>query len=220
MKTRLSAKYFRTAAAILFLAAGICQAAQAEDTIYDVINREDTKAFSDMVMLGYDIDEQDIDGYTPLMIAAAAGTTCFVGYLIDYGAIGDIRYYQGVTAMHRAALGGYTDVFSALSDAGGNVNLPDLDGMTPLMIAAKNGHRFTVELLVRRGADVNFRNVKGETALDIANKYRYKEIARFLQNEGGRSKSPDSGKEASDGGNQGLGLDIDDWNDTEFDWGL
>ena len=72
MKTRLSAKYFRTAAAILFLAAGFCQAAQAEDTIYDVINREDTKAFSDMVMLGYDIDEQDIDGYTPLMIAAAA----------------------------------------------------------------------------------------------------------------------------------------------------
>ena len=61
MKTRLSAKYFRTAAAILFLAAGFCQAAQAEDTIYDVINREDTKAFSDMVMLGYDIDEQDID---------------------------------------------------------------------------------------------------------------------------------------------------------------
>ena len=53
-----------------------------------------------------------------------------------------------------------------------------------------------------------------------ANKYRYKEIARFLQNEGGRAKSPDSGKEASDGGNQGLGLDIDDWNDTEFDWGL
>ena len=154
MKSWLSAKYFRTAAAILFLAAGFCQAAQAEDTIYDVINREDTKAFSDMVMLGYDIDEQDIDGYTPLMIAA------------------------------------------------------------------KNGHRFTVELLVRRGADVNFRNVKGETALDIANKYRYKEIARFLQNEGGRSKSPDSGKEASDGGNQGLGLDIDDWNDTEFDWGL
>lgn len=46
MKTRLSAKYFRTAAAILFLAAGFCQAAQAEDTIYDVINREDTKAFS------------------------------------------------------------------------------------------------------------------------------------------------------------------------------
>ena len=63
MKTRLSAKYFRTAAAILFWAAGFCQAAQAEDTIYDVINREDTKAFSDMVMLGYDIDEQDIDGY-------------------------------------------------------------------------------------------------------------------------------------------------------------
>lgn len=28
-----------------------------------------------MVMLGYDIDEQDIDGYTPLMIAAAAGKT-------------------------------------------------------------------------------------------------------------------------------------------------
>ena len=104
MKTRLSAKYFRAAAAILFLAAGFCQAAQAEDTIYDVINREDTKAFSDMVMLGYDIDEQDIDGYTPLMIAAAAGKTGFVGYLIDNGAKVDKRYYQGGTAMHRAAL--------------------------------------------------------------------------------------------------------------------
>ncbi len=159
---------------------------KADDTIYDIVNREDKKAFSDMVMLGYDIDEQDLDGYSPLMIAAASGKLDFVEYLIDNGAKVDKRYYQGGTALHRAALGGYNDVISVLLDAGANVNMPDLDGMTPLMMAVKNGKRFTVELLVKRGANVNFRNAKGETALDIANKYRYKEIAQYLEQSKGK----------------------------------
>ncbi len=176
----------------LFLMVASCFSAQAqaEDTIYDIINREDKQAFSDLVMLGYDIDEQDLDGYSPLMIAAALGKANFVAYLIDNGAKVDKRYYQGGTALHRAALGGYNDVISTLLDAGANINMPDLDGMTPLMIAAKNGKRFTVELLVHRGANVNFRNAKGESALDIANKFRYKEIALFLENSGARRPAP------------------------------
>lgn len=158
---------------------------KADDSIYEIINRDDKQAFSDMVMLGFDIDEQDLDGYSPLMIAAGFGKTDFVEYLIDNGANVNKRYYQGGTAMHRAAHGGYNDVIRVLADAGANVNMPDLDGITPLMIATQNGHRFTVELLVSLGADVNFKNAKGETALDIANQYRAKDIAKFLKSKSG-----------------------------------
>ena len=56
---------------VYFLIAGIylgaCSYAVADQSIYDVVNDEDTASFSDMVVLGYDIDEPDGDGFTPLM---------------------------------------------------------------------------------------------------------------------------------------------------------
>ena len=38
--------------------------ARADSSIYDVVNNEDMDTFSDMVILGYDVDEPDADGYS------------------------------------------------------------------------------------------------------------------------------------------------------------
>ncbi len=164
---------------------GIVPAVQAANDIYGIVSKEDTAAFSDMMALGYSIDEQDRDGYTPLMIAAANGKVNFAGFLIDNGANINKRYYLGGTAMHRAAFNGHNDIVIMLLDAGAQVNMPDLDGMTPLMMAVKNGKSLTVELLVARGANVNFRNAVGKTALDIAYQYHHQDIAEFLKKSGG-----------------------------------
>ncbi|MBO5038823.1 MAG: ankyrin repeat domain-containing protein [Alphaproteobacteria bacterium] len=175
---------------IYFLVAGIYLGtysyACADESIYEVVNNEDTATFSDMVVLGYDIDEPDSDGFTPLMIASALGKTHFVRFLVDNGADVNRCSYNGVTSLHRAAQAGNNDVIDILLDAGANINMPDFDGKTPLVTAVEAGRRFTVELLVARRADVNTRTANNETVLGIAEKKRFKEIADFLRLKGAR----------------------------------
>lgn len=175
---------------VYFLIAGIylgaCSYAIADQSIYDVVNDEDTASFSDMVVLGYDIDEPDGDGFTPLMIASALGKTKFVRFLVDNGADINRCSYNGTTALHRAAQAGNNDVIDILLDAGANINMPDFDGKTPLIVAVDAGRRFTVELLAARRADINFRTADGQTAYSIAQKKRFNEIADFLALKGAR----------------------------------
>lgn len=158
----------------------------ADDSVYDIINNEDTAAFSQLVTLGYDIDDSDADGYTPLMIAATLGKPNFVQFLIDNGADVNRRSYNGETAMHRASNVGNNEIIDILYEAEANINMPDLDGNTPLMYAITANRRFTVERLVKLGADINYRNANRETALNVAEKNRFKEIAAFLRSKGAR----------------------------------
>ena len=174
---------------VLFLAGCLLTyltAGAEDDSVYDIINQEDTVAFSQLVTLGYDIDDSDADGYTPLMIASALGKAQFAQFLIDNGADVNRRSYNGETAMHRAAHVGNNELIDLLYEAEANVNMPDLDGNTPLMYAVAANRRFTVERLVKLGADINFRNVEKKTALKIAEKRRFKEIAAYLRSQGAR----------------------------------
>lgn len=170
----------------LFLALGLCFSTEAlaDAAIYDVVKNEDMDTFSDMVVLGYDIDEKDADGYTPLMIASAMGKEKFVRFLLNNNAKVNKRSYFGTTALHRAAQAGNNVIVNMLVDAGALVNMPDLEGNTPLIYAVKAEKLFTVELLINLGADVNFINAKGETALRWAQKKRFKGIIDFLKAHG------------------------------------
>jgi len=160
--------------------------ASADETVYDLINNEDMDAFSDLVAIGYDIDEQDADGFSPLMVASALGKEKFVRFLVHNNANVNKRSYAGLTAMHRAAQAGHNNIIDVLISAGANVNIPDFAGNTPLMYAVASERRFTVERLVALGSDVNFINAKGETALQIAQRKRFKEIYDFLKSKGAK----------------------------------
>lgn len=154
--------------------------AYSDSEIYTVIDEENTSKFAEMMAAGIEVDEPDLDGNTPLMIASALGKDKFVRYLIDMGADVKRRNYVGVSALHRAAHGGHNDVIDLLLDNGAIINIPDMDGITPLMSAVSADRRFTVELLVHRGAIISFKNVKGHDALDIAKRKRYGKIVSFL----------------------------------------
>ena len=153
----------------------------ADDNLYEIIRTQDEGAFLELLAIGNEIDEQDVDGNTPLMIASALGKADFVQFLLSKGANPNQKNYVGITALHRAAQSGHNDIIDKLIDFGGQVNMPDMDGVTPLMKAVEGEKRFTVELLVRRGAIVHFRNIKGKTALDIAKENRFHQIQTFLE---------------------------------------
>ncbi|MBP5697947.1 MAG: ankyrin repeat domain-containing protein [Alphaproteobacteria bacterium] len=156
----------------------------AEASIYDIVNREDMDAFSDMVVLGYGIDDFDVDGYTPLMIAAALNKVDFAAFLISNGASVDRPNFNGLTALHHAAQNGHNEMIDILVSAGAEVNMPDFKGFTPIMYAILGEHRFTVEKLVALGADINYMNINKETPLRIAEKNRFNQIAAFLRSRG------------------------------------
>ncbi len=160
--------------------------ATADPSIYEIIKNEDKQTFSDMVMLGYDIDEKDLDGFTPLMIAAAMGKVDFAEFLINNGANVNMRSYTGLTAMHRAAQEGHTQIILLLSEADALIDMPDNEGFTPLMKAVTANKLFAVDFLIKRGATVNYRNADGRTALWISDRMRFSEISKLLRLKGGR----------------------------------
>ncbi len=156
-----------------------------EPSIYEIIKNEDEDTFSDMVALGYDIDQRDRDGYTPLMIASSLGKVNFAQLLINNGADVNARSYTGLTALHRAAQEGRNDVIAVLLMGDANINIPDMHGFTPLMVAVIANQRFTVEFLVKRGAYINYKNVDGDTALKFADRKKFYNISTFLREHGG-----------------------------------
>ncbi|XP_048055272.1 photoreceptor ankyrin repeat protein [Megalobrama amblycephala] len=74
-----------------------------------------------------DINHQDNDGNTALMIAAQAGHVSICNYIMNYfpGAETEIRDNRGFTALIKAAIQGRTDVVAALIMHGADVNAVD-----------------------------------------------------------------------------------------------
>ena len=174
---------------VLFLALflGLCftfsAIATEDDTIYGLVNREDTKTFSELLDIGYEVDDADGNGSTPLMIAAALGKANFMIYLIRHGASVNKRNYDGVSALHMASSAGQNNSIDILLANDAVINIPDYDGNTPLHYAVLANHRFVVERLVKEGADIDFVNANGETALDLAEKNHFIDIVAFLKSQ-------------------------------------
>ena len=159
-----------------------CMTAKADDmTVFDIINNEDQTAFSDMVIIGYDINQRDKNGNTALMTASELGKLKFVRFLLLNDATINLRNNIGQIPLHAAAQNGHNEVISALVEHGAKLNMPDMDGNTPLMLAVIANKPETVELLHKLGASLNYHNAKGETALRIADRKYFREISNYLR---------------------------------------
>ncbi|XP_028262356.1 photoreceptor ankyrin repeat protein [Parambassis ranga] len=115
------------------------------------------KGFIDIVYRLYncpfiDINHQDNEGNTALMIASQAGHINTVMYLLNYypGIDTEIKDCRGFTALIKAAMTGRTDVVSALVMAGADVHTVDsTKGKCPEEWALKTG-RFETLCRLRR----------------------------------------------------------------------
>uniref|UniRef100_A0A2N9G817 Uncharacterized protein n=1 Tax=Fagus sylvatica TaxID=28930 RepID=A0A2N9G817_FAGSY len=118
---------------------------------------------------GFNLDYQDENGFSAVMITALKGHVEAFRLLVYAGADGN-RNAGGFYALHCAARRGDLDAVKLLTSRGYDVNVPDGDGYTPLMLAAKEGHGSMCELLISHGADCYIKNARGETALSLARK--------------------------------------------------
>lgn len=112
-----------------------------------------------------DINQLNVAGESPLMLAAIRGDLAWCERLIERGG----RVNQpGWTPLHYAASGPNPKVVELLLARGADVDAQSPNGSTPLMMAARYGSEDSVQRLLERGADPARLNERQLGAADFA----------------------------------------------------
>ena len=98
------------------------------------------------------LQDQDMDGNTPLHSAAANGNEAVVERLVFYSANLLARNHNKEYPLCVAAKNGHLEICRFLIDKGTPLNR-NTTSKTPLMLAAENGHDKIVKLLLEMGAE-------------------------------------------------------------------
>jgi ankyrin repeat protein len=125
----------------------------------------------------------DVDGSTPLHIAASQGHTQTIRVLLKYGAK-LAATNEKWTALHFACHSGHLDAAKLLLSHGSDIHARDESRQTPLIFAACWGHEAVLRLLLKNGADIEAADLGGMTALHFACEYGHEAALRRLLEHG------------------------------------
>lgn len=125
-----------------------------------------------LISHGADVDLQDQNGITALMLAIVTNHVSVAFILIDYGADTSIITVEGSSALTLASQRNQISVVEKIigsfhSSTNKIINLRDGSGETSLMIASSRGHTEIVNLLLEAGAQVNFSNLSDYSSLHL-----------------------------------------------------
>lgn len=121
--------------------------------------------------LGADINADDMDGNTPLHIAAFLKNPWAVERLLKAGAEVNRVNQQGMSALYIALKADDSCIVKLLITIGKvDINKSVINGhlYRPIHVAAFFDHVFLFLLLLRLGADVDSKDAEGRTAYDVA----------------------------------------------------
>jgi ankyrin repeat protein len=124
---------------------------------------------------------ENIEGYTPLMMAASAGKAESVRFLLENGCTHDIVDANGKTLVELAIRWGNPSVMQALQDFGAEFDSVDSDSDTPHPIwhAIWEGQYAGVKQVLDNGLDANYTH-RGISLLQCAMEARNTDVVRLL----------------------------------------
>ena len=126
------------------------------------------------------LDKPDSQGYTPLMVAAAADQNQVVEDFMARGASLKISGPKGDTAFHLACKNAGVTVVSMFLRYAELLDIRGAEGRTPLMSSIQSSKADVAELLLDSTGDVEASDEDGKTALHYAAIAGKKEVARLL----------------------------------------
>jgi len=113
----------------------------------------------------FDINAQDSNGDTVLILASWIGHTEIALLLIEKGANLDLQDNRGDPALLRASWKGHTEIALSLIEKGANFDLQNTWGNTTLICASWYGRKEIAFALIEKGASLDLQNAWGNTAL-------------------------------------------------------
>ena len=126
---------------------------------------EDIDNVQSLIQAGVDVNVQDENGMTALMIASQTGHLQLAEELIRAKADMDIKNKLGDTALICATKEKRTNCVKKLLEFGANINIPGANDQTALFYAASKGNKDCLKALIEKGADLNIKDEDGRTAL-------------------------------------------------------
>ena len=180
-----------------------------EASFLEAARRGDTEQIESLISRVNNVDVQNENGETALMLAALGGIAGptemaiaemlapgggYVGaveLLIAKGADVDVQDKDGETALVKAARRGHTRIAAELIKAGAKLDFRNDKGETVLILAAGGGYNWIVAELIKAGVDVNVTDNRGWTALMWAARGGYNRVVEVLIGMGADAKIQD-----------------------------
>ena len=135
----------------LFLISSCASSQKPSTTIHGAVGNqslEDVKKYVEQGM----IEEKDVNGFTPLMVAAYYGYTPVLKYLLENGANVDATDKNGWTALMYSASYDFIDDIKLLIEHNASLNLKNNKGLTALYYAEEYKNERSAKLLKENGA--------------------------------------------------------------------
>lgn len=158
----------------------IC-ARQREQALHLASREGERKVILHLLEAGVNINTQDDDGKTPLLIAITNQQIPTARFLLRRSALQEIADKHGNTALFLAAAEGFHLVVRDILHSGGRPNLPNANGDTALCLAATYGHNSVVEVLLEYRANPDLANAFGDTPLDLALENDHNSVVEILK---------------------------------------
>lgn len=126
------------------------------------------------------VNSCNVDGFTPLHVAALHGHAGLAALLIRHGANVNARTNQSATPLHLASQNSHVQVVRFLLECNAKLNKKDHYGNTPLIHACLCGNLETATTLLQSDALVNVVNLQGNTALHEAVRGGHQALVELL----------------------------------------
>jgi len=150
---------------------------------------------------GADLDAQDNDNMTPLLLAFQFPVTITRNdpkisetprLLLEHGASVQGRNKDGQTPLHLAVKHCLPSIVELLVKLGADVDAQDNDDMTPLLFASRTDDSGTIaQLLLEYGASIHIRDKSGRTPLHLASLLHTSSVVELLLNVGAEVDAQD-----------------------------
>jgi len=154
------------------------------NTFLKAIIAGNTSEVAKMIRSGYNVNEADETGFTPVMAASRLCHTDILKNLVSNRANVNAANVRGETALHFAVNDGKLDCVKILIESGASVDAADHEyGATPLIYAAIFQHKEIVAFLLEAGASTMHKAKNGMTPFDFASSKKNLPIMKLIDSE-------------------------------------